>query len=53
VANLTRQDGEDFLALAPSIPVETTVHEYGLEDAGRALDDLRHGRFDGAAVIVP
>lgn len=53
VANLTRQDGEDFLALAPSIPVETRVHGYALEDANRALDDLRHGHFEGAAVIVP
>jgi propanol-preferring alcohol dehydrogenase len=53
VANLTRRDGEEFLALAPEVPVRTTVHEYELEDAGRALEDLRHGRFEGAAVVVP
>jgi propanol-preferring alcohol dehydrogenase len=52
VANLTRRDGEEFLALAPQVPVETTVHEYALEDANRALDDLRAGRFEGAAVLV-
>lgn len=53
VANLTRRDGEEFLSLAPAVPVETTVHEYALEDADRALEDLREGRFEGAAVIVP
>lgn len=52
VANLTRRDGEEFLALAPQVPVETTVHPYPLADANRALDDLRAGRFDGAAVIT-
>jgi propanol-preferring alcohol dehydrogenase len=52
VANLTRRDGEEFLALAPQVPIETTVHEYALEDANRALDDLRAGRFEGAAVLV-
>jgi propanol-preferring alcohol dehydrogenase len=53
VANLTRRDGEEFLALAPSIPVRTHVTTYPLADAASALDDLRHGRFTGAAVIVP
>ena len=53
VANLTREDGTEFLALAPRIPVRTEVTSYRLEDAERALDDLRHGRFRGAAVIVP
>ena len=53
VANLTRRDGEEFLALAPRVPVKTTVHEYALERAGDALDDLRAGRFGGAAVIRP
>lgn len=52
VANLTRRDGEEFLALAPQVPVRTTVHPYPLERVNEALDDLRHGRFDGAAVIV-
>jgi propanol-preferring alcohol dehydrogenase len=53
VANLTRQDGEDFLALAPRIPIRTEVHTYPLERANDALEDLRHGRFTGAAVVVP
>ncbi|MEE4146585.1 MAG: zinc-dependent alcohol dehydrogenase family protein [Halieaceae bacterium] len=53
VANLTRQDGLDFLPLAAAIPVSTTVHPYPLEQANEALDDLRHGRFNGAAVLVP
>ena len=53
VANLTRRDGEEFLAVAPRVPVRTTVTAYALEDAGAALDDLRHGRFEGAAVVVP
>jgi propanol-preferring alcohol dehydrogenase len=52
VANLTRRDGEEFLALAPEIPVETTVNEYPLEQANQALDDLRNGRFEGAAVLI-
>ncbi len=53
VANLTRRDGEEFLPLAAAIPVETTVHRYPLERANEALDDLREGRFSGAAVLVP
>ncbi len=53
VANLTRRDGEAFLAVAPRVPVRTTVTAYDLEDANAALEDLRHGRFEGAAVIVP
>jgi propanol-preferring alcohol dehydrogenase len=53
VANLTRRDGEEMLALAPSVPVRTQVTTYALEDANRALEDLRAGRFTGAAVIVP
>jgi propanol-preferring alcohol dehydrogenase len=52
VANLTRKDGEDFLALAPRVPVRTTVHPYPLEKVNEALDDLRAGRFEGAAVVV-
>ncbi|RME31337.1 MAG: zinc-binding alcohol dehydrogenase family protein [Candidatus Zixiibacteriota bacterium] len=52
VANLTRQDGVEFLALAPKVPVKTSVTPYPLEKAGQALEDLRHGRFTGAAVIV-
>ena len=53
VANLTRQDAEEFLALAPRVPVSTTVTTYPLEDAEQALADLRAGRFEGAAVIIP
>ena len=53
VANLTRRDGEEFLPLAAEIPVETTVHPYPLEQANEALEDLRYGRFNGAAVLLP
>lgn len=52
VANLTRQDGEEFLALAPKVPVRTEVHAYPLDTANDALSDLREGRFTGAAVVV-
>ncbi len=52
IANLTRHDGEAFLALAPKIPIKTEVHTYPLSDTNKALDDLRNGRFSGAAVIV-
>jgi propanol-preferring alcohol dehydrogenase len=41
----------EFLALAPQVPVRTDIHPYALSDAGRALEDLRAGRFQGAAVI--
>lgn len=53
VANLTRRDGDAFLALAPRIPVRTWTRRYALEQANAALDDLRHGRLEGAAVLVP
>jgi propanol-preferring alcohol dehydrogenase len=52
VANLARRDGEEFLALAPKVPVQTEVHPYPLSKANEALDDLRHGKFTGAAVIM-
>jgi propanol-preferring alcohol dehydrogenase len=52
VANLTRRDGEEFLALAPRVPVRTEVQEYPLERANEALDDLRSGRVRGAAVLL-
>ncbi len=52
VANLTRQDGEEFLALAPKIPIKTEVHTYPLEKANDALADLRKGRFQGAYVVT-
>ena len=51
VANLTRKDGEEFLALAPHIPVRTTVEPYPLERANEALENLRAGRVRGAAVL--
>src|SRR6266571_5188029 len=51
VANLTRRDGEEFLELAPRIPIRTQVTTYSLGEAGRALDDLRSGAFTGAAVV--
>ena len=53
VANLTRADAEEFLALAPEIPVRTAVQTYPLTDANRALADLRQGRLRGAAVLLP
>jgi alcohol dehydrogenase, propanol-preferring len=52
VANLTRQDGLDFLALAPEIPVRTEVMPFPLEEANEALAALRSGRIRGAAVLV-
>jgi alcohol dehydrogenase, propanol-preferring len=51
VANLTRRDGEELLALAPRVPLRTEVEVYPLERANEALDDLRAGRFQGAAVL--
>jgi propanol-preferring alcohol dehydrogenase len=51
VANLTRQDGLEFLALAPKVPVRTQVQPYPLSAAQQALDDLRAGRVRGAAVL--
>jgi len=53
VANLTRQDARDFLAIAPKIPVKTRVQQYDLADANTALSDLREGRVSGAAVLIP
>jgi propanol-preferring alcohol dehydrogenase len=53
VANLTRRDGEEFMQLAPQVPVRTETTEYSLSDANHALDDLRAGRVRGAAVLKP
>ncbi len=53
VANLTRADGEEFLDLAPRARVRTTTTPYKLDKANEALDDLRAGRLEGAAVLVP
>jgi alcohol dehydrogenase, propanol-preferring len=51
VANLTRRDGDEFLALAPQVPVRTEVEVYALEQANEALERLRAGRVRGAAVL--
>ncbi len=53
VANLTRQDGEEFMALAARTPLRLHTHPYPLREANRALDDLRSGALTGAAVLVP
>jgi propanol-preferring alcohol dehydrogenase len=52
VANLTRRDGEEFLALAPRVPVQTEVEAFPLEAANEALDRLRAGRVHGAGVLT-
>ncbi len=52
VANLTRRDGDEFLRLAPRVPVRTRPLPYPLEQANQALDDLRAGRLQGAAVLT-
>jgi propanol-preferring alcohol dehydrogenase len=51
VANLTRRDTDEFLALAPKVPVKTRPLPYALEQANEALNDLRAGRLQGAAVL--
>ena len=53
VANLTRRDGREFMAVAADAPLRTHVVEYPLAEANRALDDLRAGRLSGAAVLIP
>jgi alcohol dehydrogenase, propanol-preferring len=53
VANLTRADAVEFLDLAPRVPVRTHVTTFALADAERALDTLRHGGLEGAAVLIP
>jgi len=53
VANLTRQDGDEFLRLASEYQIRPSVHRYALSDANSALEDLRQGAFEGAAVLVP
>jgi len=52
VANLTRRDGEEFMALAPKVPVRTRVETFRLEDANEALSRLRNGMIEGAAVLI-
>jgi len=51
VANLTRKDGEEFLEIAPKVPVKTDVHPFPMEQANEALNELRAGEFTGAAVL--
>jgi propanol-preferring alcohol dehydrogenase len=53
VANLTRQDAREFMAIAADVPLRLHVHEYSLGNANQALDDLRNGRLSGAAVLIP
>ncbi len=52
VANLTRRDGEEFMALAPKVPVRTEVETFRLEEANTALNRLRAGKIRGAAVLM-
>ncbi|RAM50614.1 MAG: alcohol dehydrogenase [Hapalosiphonaceae cyanobacterium JJU2] len=52
VANLTRQDGEEFLALAPQVPIRTEINLFDLSEANEALDALRTGKIEGSAVLV-
>ena len=52
VANLTRTDGEEFLALAPEVPVRTQIETFPLEQANEALERLRQGELRGAAVLT-
>ncbi|MGH7993820.1 MAG: hypothetical protein ACREDQ_09910, partial [Limisphaerales bacterium] len=52
-ANLTRRDGDEFFALAPRIPVRTTVQTFPLVEANEALASLRAGKLQGAAVLAP
>ncbi|HEX2115331.1 MAG TPA: zinc-dependent alcohol dehydrogenase family protein [Alphaproteobacteria bacterium] len=53
VANLTRRDAEEFLTLAPKVPIVTTIETFALDSANEALDRLRDGRITGAAVLIP
>ena len=53
VANLTREDAREFLALAPQVPVKTTVRPMPLAEANAALTALREGELTGAAVLIP
>ena len=52
VANLTRQDGEEFLALAPQVPIHSQVEAFPLTKANEALEALRTGKINGSAVLV-
>jgi len=52
VANLTRKDGEEFMKIAPKVPVRTTTQRFSLEQANDALGQLRSGKLEGAAVLM-
>ena len=52
VANLTRQDGEEFLALAPKVPIRTQVNPFALSQANEALEAIRNGKIEGTAVLI-
>ena len=52
VANLTRQDGEEFLRMAPEIPIKTEIQTFPLCEANEALNNLRNGKVRGAAVLT-
>ncbi len=51
MANLTRRDGDEFFELVRQAPLQTEVHVFALEQANEALDQLRRGAFQGAAVL--
>jgi propanol-preferring alcohol dehydrogenase len=53
VANLTRADGREFMEIAAQVPVKTRTTEFPLSKANEAIDALRSGRIEGAAVLVP
>jgi propanol-preferring alcohol dehydrogenase len=53
VANLTRQDGHEWMALARDANIRTSITKYPLQEAEQALADLRAGRFEGTAVLIP
>jgi propanol-preferring alcohol dehydrogenase len=53
VANLTRRDAQDFMAIAPKVPVRTHFESFPLNDANEALTRLRQGQLRGAAVLIP
>jgi propanol-preferring alcohol dehydrogenase len=53
VANLTRADGDAFMRIAADVALRVSTHAYALRDANQALDDLRAGRFSGAAALMP
>ena len=53
VANLTRKDAYEFLAIAPRAGIRMQVTRYPIDQANTALSDLREGRFEGAAVLIP